>query len=152
MAVMLTSVLMWLGRRIAAQAICFSELWDRSQISYFYYFPTTITTGRHLGFECDYNYHTAFRACYVIMHKVYLGRNGYEIADSHDESPSARVGYNYLISDKREWSNCFIKNTQKNISKSTANIWLKDADRRNSYTTSCKPIKSQGMQYAMERI
>ena len=33
--------------------------------------PTTNTTGCHLGFERDYNYHTAFRAFYVIMHKVY---------------------------------------------------------------------------------
>ena len=32
---------------------------------------TTSTFGVHLGFERDYNYHTAFRACYVIMHKVY---------------------------------------------------------------------------------
>ena len=31
---------------------------------------TTSTTGRHLGFERDCNYHTAFRAC-VIMNKVY---------------------------------------------------------------------------------
>ena len=33
--------------------------------------PTTSTTGRHLGFKRDFNYHTAFRACFVIMHKVY---------------------------------------------------------------------------------
>ena len=32
--------------------------------------PTTNTTGRHFGFERDYNYHTAFRACYVVMHKI----------------------------------------------------------------------------------
>ena len=32
--------------------------------------PTTNTTGRHLRFDRDYNFHTAFRACYVIMHKV----------------------------------------------------------------------------------
>ena len=25
--------------------------------------PTTSTTSRHLGFESDYNYHTAFQAC-----------------------------------------------------------------------------------------
>ena len=47
------------------------ELSGRSNTTCFYYFPTTSTTGRHLGFERDYNYHTAFRACYVIMHKVY---------------------------------------------------------------------------------
>ena len=34
--------------------------------------PTTSTTGRHLGFERDYNSHTAFGVCYIIMHKVYI--------------------------------------------------------------------------------
>ena len=34
--------------------------------------PTTSTTGRHLGFERENNYQNAFRACYVIMHKVYI--------------------------------------------------------------------------------
>ena len=33
-------------------------------------FPTTRTTGRHLGIQRDYNYHTVFRACYAIMQKV----------------------------------------------------------------------------------
>ena len=33
--------------------------------------PLTCTTDRHLGFERHYNSHTAFGACYVIMHKVY---------------------------------------------------------------------------------
>ena len=33
--------------------------------------PTISTTSRHLGFERHYNYHTAFRACYVVMDKVY---------------------------------------------------------------------------------
>ena len=27
--------------------------------------PTSNTTDRHLGFERDYNYHAAFRVCYV---------------------------------------------------------------------------------------
>ena len=27
--------------------------------------------------------------------------------------PRARVGYNLLISNKREWNNCFIKNNQE---------------------------------------
>ena len=47
------------------------ELSDRSNTTYFYYFSTTGTTGIHLGFERDYNYHTAFRGVSVIMHKVY---------------------------------------------------------------------------------
>ena len=37
-----------------------------------------LVTGRHLGFERDYNYHTAFRAYYVIVHEVYhcAGKSG----------------------------------------------------------------------------
>ena len=34
-------------------------------------------------------------------------RVGYEMVDSQ------RVGYNHLISNKREWNNCFIKNAHK---------------------------------------
>ena len=32
---------------------------------------TTSTTGRHRGFERDFNSHFVFRWCYIIMHKVY---------------------------------------------------------------------------------
>ena len=62
-------VLMWLGRRLAARAIYLRFQIDHRSLT-FTISPTTSTTGRHLGFERDYNYHyTAFRACYVIMHK-----------------------------------------------------------------------------------
>ena len=44
------------------------ELSDRSNETIS---PTTSSTGRHLGFERDYNSHTAFRTCYVIIHKAY---------------------------------------------------------------------------------
>ena len=47
------------------------ELSDRSNKTYIYNSPTTNTTGRHLELERDYNSHTAFAPCYVIMHKVY---------------------------------------------------------------------------------
>ena len=78
MAVMLTCVLMWLGRRVGARTICLS--FQIGQILHtFAILPTASTTGVHLGFERDYNYHTAFRGvCSVIMHKVYwcfLGLN-----------------------------------------------------------------------------
>ena len=59
-------VLMWLGCRVVARAICLI-----SQIPNFYFFPTS-TTGRQFGFEGDYNSHTAFWACYVIMHHMSL--------------------------------------------------------------------------------
>ena len=63
MAEMLTSVLMWLGRRVAARGICLS--FQVGQIlRTFTISLTTGSTGCHLGFERDYNYHTAFRACF----------------------------------------------------------------------------------------
>ena len=53
MAVILTCVLMWPGRRVAARAICF-----------------TLNLGfdLDLGFERDYNSHTAFQG--VLRHNV----------------------------------------------------------------------------------
>ena len=40
------------------------------------------------------------------------GRVGYEMVNSQ-RGAQRRVGYNYLISNKREWNNCFIKNPHK---------------------------------------
>ena len=37
---------------------------------------------------------------------------GYEMIDSQ-RGTWRRVGYNHLISNKREWNNCFIKNNQE---------------------------------------
>ena len=37
---------------------------------------------------------------------------GYEVIDSQ-RGAKRRVGYNHLISNKREWNNCFIKNNQE---------------------------------------
>ena len=69
MAEMLTCVVMLC--RVAAREICLS--FQVGQIlRTFTIFPTTSTTGRRLGFERGYNYHTAFQACYVIMHNVYI--------------------------------------------------------------------------------
>ena len=52
-------------------------------------------------------------------YKVYLtiiprARVGYayEMVDSQ-RGAQRRVGYNYLISNKREWNNCFIKKLKK---------------------------------------
>ena len=45
------------------------------ELFYFTIFPTSSTTGRHLGSQCNYNSHTAFRACYVIKHKE-IDKNG----------------------------------------------------------------------------
>ena len=37
---------------------------------------------------------------------------GYELIDNQ-RGAQRRVGYNHLISNKREWNNCFIKSNQK---------------------------------------
>ena len=67
MAEMLAGVLMLLGRRVAARGICLG--FQIGQIlRTFAISPTASTTGRHIGFKRDYNYHTAFRECYVIIH------------------------------------------------------------------------------------
>ena len=39
-------------------------------------------------------------------------RVGYEVIDSQ-RGVKRRVGFNHLISNKREWNNCFIKNHQQ---------------------------------------
>ena len=65
MTVMLTCVTMWMGRRIAARVICL-RLQIGQILRTFTISPTTSTTGRHLGFERDYNYYTAFRG--VLRH------------------------------------------------------------------------------------
>ena len=64
MAVILTCVLMWLGRRVAARAICLSFQIGKI-LRTFTISPTTSTTGIHHGFERDYNYHTAFRGVFI---------------------------------------------------------------------------------------
>ena len=69
---MLTCLVMWLGGRVAARAIFLSfQIGQRSRT--FTIPPTTSTYSRHLGFERYYNSHTAFRACYVIVHNVQAG-------------------------------------------------------------------------------
>ena len=60
MVVMLTGVLMWLGCQVAARAIGLSFQIGKIIRTFTISLPTS-TTGFHLGFERDYNYHTAFR-------------------------------------------------------------------------------------------
>ena len=71
-----------------------------------------------------------------------------------------RVGYNHLISNKREWNNCFIKNNQEtllafadfalqeqleeNLMVSISRAWY-----NGSYTMAAKPIKSLELHYTM---
>ena len=71
-----------------------------------------------------------------------------------------RVGYNHLISNKREWNNCFIKNHQQILLDFADFAWLKqpegnlmDAISRvwynGSYTIAAKPIKTLELHYTM---
>ena len=71
-----------------------------------------------------------------------------------------RVGYNHLISNKREWNNCFIKNNQEflldfadfalqeqledNLTVSISRAWYDG-----SYTMAAKPIKPLEFRYTM---
>ena len=61
MAVMLTCVSMGLGRRVASGSGYLSGFGSHSRSRTFTIFPTTSTTGHHLGFERDYKSHTTFR-------------------------------------------------------------------------------------------
>ena len=69
MAEVLTCVLMWLSRRAAARGIYL--YFQIGQILRTFTIFHTTNTSVHLGFERDHIYHTTFRACDVITHKVY---------------------------------------------------------------------------------
>ena len=57
---------MWLGRRVAARAICLSL--KKGQILHTFTISSTAgITGVDLGFARDYSYHTAFRG--VLSHR-----------------------------------------------------------------------------------
>ena len=68
-----------------------------------------------------------------------------------------RVGYNHLISNKREWNNCFIKNHQQilldfadfeqpesNIIDAISRVW-----KNGSSTIAAKPIKTVELHHTM---
>ena len=68
------------------------------------------------------------------------------------------VGYNHLISNKREWNNCFIKNNQQ-IMLDLADSALQEQPKDNLmvaiyrvwliYIMAAKPIKSLELHYTM---
>ena len=76
-------------------------------------------------------------------------RVGYEVIDSQ-LGASRLVGYNHLISNKRVWNNCFIKNHQQILLAFADFAWLKQPEgslmdaisRVSSYTIAAKPIKT----------
>ena len=71
-----------------------------------------------------------------------------------------RVGYNHLISNKREWNNCFIKNHQQILLDFADFAWLEQSEGNlmdaisrvwynGSYPIAAKPIKTLNLHYAM---
>ena len=74
-----------------------------------------------------------------------------------------QVGYNHLISNKREWNNCFIENHQQILLDLADFGWLEqpesnlmDAISRvwynGSYTIAAKPIKTLELHYTCRMI
>ena len=86
-------------------------------------------------------------------------RVGYEMIDSQ-RGGKRRVGYNHLISNKRKWNNCFIKNNRE-ILLDLNDFAVQDRPEGNlmvaisrpwyncSYTMAAKPIKSLELHYTM---
>ena len=71
-----------------------------------------------------------------------------------------RVGYDHLISNKREWNNCFIKNHQEILLDFADFAWLEQPEGNlmdaiswvwynGSYTIAAKPIKTLELHYSM---
>ena len=71
-----------------------------------------------------------------------------------------QVGYNHLISNKREWNNCFIKNHQQILLDFADFAWLEQPEGNlrgdisrvwynGSYTIAAKPIKTLELHYTM---
>ena len=71
-----------------------------------------------------------------------------------------QVGYNHLISNKRKWNNCFIKNHQKILLDFADFAWLEQPEGNlmdaisqvwynGSYTIAAKRIKTLGLHYTM---
>ena len=63
--------------------------------------------GRALPFD-----HQLSRTIIDYLTIIPWARVEYEMIDSQ-QGAYRRIGYNHLISNKREWNNCFIKNAPK---------------------------------------
>ena len=86
-------------------------------------------------------------------------RVGYEVIDSQ-RGAKCLVGYNHLISNKREWNNYFIKNHQQILLEFADFAWLEQPEGNltdaiswvwynGSYTIASKPIKTLELHYTM---
>ena len=100
---------------------------------------------------------TYYRILYLTI--IPRARVGYEMIDSQ-RGAKRRVGYNHLISNKREWNSCFIKNNPE-ILLDRADFVLQEQPENNlmvpisrawyngSYTMAAKAIKSMELHYTM---
>ena len=96
---------------------------------------------------------------YLYLTIIPRARVGYEVIDSQ-RGAKRRVGYNHLISNKREWNNCFIKNHQQILLNFADFAWLEQPEGNlmvaisrvwynGSYTIAAKPIKTLELHYTM---
>ena len=96
---------------------------------------------------------------WVYLTIIPRARVGYEMIDSQ-QGAKRRVGYNHLISNKRKWNNCFIKNNRE-ILLDLTDFAVQERPEGNlmvaisrpwyncSYTMAAKPIKSLELHYTM---
>ena len=100
----------------------------------------------------------------VVIRLLYLtinsrARVGYEVIDSQ-RGAKRLFCYNHLISNKREWNNCFIKNHQQILLDFSDFAWLEQPEGNlmtafsrvwynGSYTIAAKPIKTLELHYTM---
>ena len=61
---------------------------------------------------CENDPFFSFYMTFIYLTIIRRARVGYEMIDSQ-RGATRRVGYNHLISNKRKWNNCFIKNNQE---------------------------------------
>ena len=95
------------------------------------------------------------KTIFIQLHLTIIprARVGYEVTDSQ-RGTKRRVGYNHLISNKREWNNnyCFIKTHQQVMQDFTDFAWLEQPEcnlrdpisrvwYNGSYTIAAKPIQ-----------
>ena len=98
------------------------------------------------------------RCCFVnlcgYLTIIPRARVGYSEMIESQRGAERRVGYNHLISNKREWNNCFTKNNQEillyqeqpedNLMVAISRAWY-----NGSYTMAAKPFKSLELHYTM---
>ena len=118
-----------------------------------------LKTGKDSCKWCRKKSRMAWTPRIVYLTIIPRARVGYEVIDSQ-RGAKRRVGYNHLISNKREWNNCFIKNHQQILLDFADFAWLEQPEGNlmdaisqvwynGSYTIAAKPIKTLELHYTM---